>query len=103
MATIATLFGMTPPTVPRARVLEIGCGLGANLIPMADGLPEGTFLGIDLSERQVAEGRATIEAVGLTNVELRPMDIRDAGAELGTFDYIIAHGVFSWVSADLQR
>ena len=103
LATIATLFGMTPPDVSRARVLEVGCGAGANLIPMAAGLPGGSFLGIDSSPRQVAEGRATIEAVGLANVELRPMDIRDAGAGLGTFDYIVCHGVYSWVPAEVQR
>jgi SAM-dependent methyltransferase/methyltransferase-like protein len=103
LATIATLFGMKPPEVSHARVLEIGCGLGANIIPMAAALPEGSFLGIDSSERQVAEGRATIEAAGLKNVELGLMDIMDAGPELGTFDYIVCHGVFSWVAPAVQQ
>jgi SAM-dependent methyltransferase len=103
LATIATLFGMKPPDVPRARVLEIGCGLGENIIPMAAELPEARLLGIDQSERQVAEGRATIEAAGLKNVELRRMNVLDAGPEFGTFDYIICHGVFSWVPAEVQQ
>jgi cyclopropane fatty-acyl-phospholipid synthase-like methyltransferase len=103
LATIATLFGMKPPEVARARVLEIGCGLGANLIPMAAGLPEGSFLGIDVSERQVAEGRATIEAAGLTNVALTRMNLMDAGPDLGTFDYIVCHGVYSWVGPEVQQ
>jgi methyltransferase-like protein/SAM-dependent methyltransferase len=103
LATIAALFGMTPPEVPRARVLEIGCGLGENIIPMAAGLPEGSFLGIDASERQVAEGRATIAAAGLTNVELRPMNLMDAGPDLGMFDYIVCHGVYSWVAPEVQQ
>jgi len=90
LATIATLFGMKPPSVPHARVLEIGCASGENLVPMAAELPEGRFLGIDSSERQVAEGRATIEAAGLGNVALRRMDLLDAGPELGTFDYIVS-------------
>jgi SAM-dependent methyltransferase/methyltransferase-like protein len=103
LATIATLFGMKPPEVRGVRVLEVGCGRGENLIPMAAGLPEGRFLGIDLSERQVGEGRATIVAVGLENIELRRMNVLDAGPELGTFDYIICHGVYSWVAPDVQQ
>jgi methyltransferase-like protein/predicted O-methyltransferase YrrM len=103
LAVIATLFGMTPPDVARARVLEIGCALGENLIPMAASLPEGSFLGIDLSERQVAEGRATIAAAGLTNVALTQMNLMDAGPDLGTFDYIVCHGIYSWVAPDVQQ
>ncbi len=103
LATVATLFGMNPPKVARARVLEIGCASGANLIPMAAELPEGSFLGIDLSERQVADGLATIEAAGLKNVELRRLDILDAGSDLGRFDYIICHGVFSWVPPEVRQ
>jgi SAM-dependent methyltransferase len=103
LATIATLFGMTPPDVARARVLEIGCGLGENIIPMAAGLPEGSFLGIDASERQVAEGRATIAAAGLKNVALTQMNLMDAGPDLGTFDYIVCHGVYSWVAPEVQQ
>jgi methyltransferase-like protein len=61
------------------------------------------LLGIDVSERQVAEGRATIDAVGLKNVALRRMSIMDAGSELGTFDYIICHGVLSWVAPDVRH
>src|SRR5262245_17606415 len=50
LGTMATLFGMKPPPVERCRVLELGCANGANMIPMAFGLPESTFVGIDLSE-----------------------------------------------------
>jgi methyltransferase-like protein len=70
---------------------------------MAAQLPEGRFLGIDSSERQVAQGRATIEAAGLGNVELRRLDLLDASPDLGTFDYVICHGVFSWVTPEVQR
>jgi methyltransferase-like protein/SAM-dependent methyltransferase len=103
LATIATLFGMKPPAVPRARVLEIGCASGGNLIPMGVELPEASLLGIELSQRQVAEGRATIESVGLKNVSLMQMSIMDAGVDLGTFDYIVCHGVLSWVAPEVQQ
>src|SRR5439155_909713 len=49
LATVATLFGLKPPPVEKCRVLELGCADGTNLIPMAIGLPEGTFVGVDLS------------------------------------------------------
>jgi SAM-dependent methyltransferase/methyltransferase-like protein len=103
LASIATLFGMKPPSVPHARVLEIGCARGENLVPMAAALPGGRFLGIDSSQRQVAEARATSEAAGLENIELRQMDLLQAGPDLGTFDYIVCHGVFSWVAPEVRQ
>lgn len=102
LATQATLFGLTPPPVETCRVLELGCGDGANLIPMAFGLPEGRFTGIDLAEKPIANGRAMIAALGLKNIALEKMNILSASRELGEFDYIVAHGVYSWVPPDVQ-
>ena len=56
LAVVATLFGLSPPPVETCRVLELGSAAGGNLIPMAEGLPKATFVGIDLSARQVADG-----------------------------------------------
>jgi methyltransferase-like protein/SAM-dependent methyltransferase len=103
LATVAWLFGMEPAPVDGCRVLELGCASGGNLIPMAEQLPDSEFLGIDRSGRQIAEGRDMIQALGLTNIELRQLDILDIGAGLGTFDYIIAHGLFSWVAPKVQE
>jgi methyltransferase-like protein/cyclopropane fatty-acyl-phospholipid synthase-like methyltransferase len=100
---MAKLFGMTPAPLAHCRVLELGSASGGNLIPMALHLPEATFLGLDLSARQVADGQATIAKAGLSNVELRQMDIMNVDRSLGTFDYIIAHGVFSWVPTPVQE
>jgi len=102
LAAIGKLFGMQPVPPDRARVLEIACAGGGNLIPMAAELPNATFLGIDLSARQIAEGHANLAGLHLPNVELRQMDIAKVDASLGKFDYIIAHGVYSWVSRELQ-
>jgi len=93
---------MIPPDIRKCRVLELACADGSNLIPMACALPESVFLGIDLSQRQVKAGQQTIAALGLTNIELRPLDIREVDESFGTFDYIIAHGIYSWVPADVQ-
>jgi methyltransferase-like protein/2-polyprenyl-3-methyl-5-hydroxy-6-metoxy-1,4-benzoquinol methylase len=103
LAAIATMLGLDPPAVDRCRVLELGCASGGNLIPMAEGLPNASFLGIDLSEKQVVQGQEQITSLRLTNLELRHMDIATASADLGTFDYVICHGVFSWVARPVQE
>lgn len=102
LATLAVLFGLDPPEVPGSRVLELGCAAGGNLIPLAVAFPEGRFVGVDLSERQVGEGRERIAALGLRNVELHHLDLRALDASFGAFDYIVCHGVWSWVAADAR-
>jgi methyltransferase-like protein/SAM-dependent methyltransferase len=102
LATLATLLGMRPPPVEHCRVLEIGCASGGNLIPIALGLPESEFVGIDLSAHEIAEGQSVLKAVGLKNVTLKHMNVLEVTPDFGQFDYIIAHGVYSWVPPDVQ-
>jgi methyltransferase-like protein len=97
LATLAMLFGMTPPPVERCRVLELACANAGNLLVMAEGLPQSEFVGVDLSARHIADGQAARVLLGLKNVTLHQRSILDVGPELGQFDYIIAHGVYSWV------
>ena len=95
---MAALHGLPSPDPATARVLEIGCGAGGNLIAMAVATPGIRALGIDLAAAPIAEGRAAIEAVGIDNVELRQGDVCDLrDGQLGEFDYVIAHGVYAWV------
>lgn len=101
LATVASLFGFDAPDVARARVLEIGCGSGGNLIPMAASYPESTFVGIDLSAVQIAHGASEIEALGLRNIRLQAVDVMAFDGQ-EVFDYIIAHGIYSWVPAPVQ-
>lgn len=98
LATVATLVGMTPAPVEGCRVLELGCGAGGNLIPMALSMPGSEFLGIDLSSRQITDGQETIAALELRNIELKHLSILDVDERIGQFDYLICHGVYSWVS-----
>lgn len=102
LATLARLFDLDPPPPETCRVLELGAASGGNLIPLAEALPRARFLGLDLSARQVAEGQAAIRALGLTNVELRHADLAQFAAGEGPFDYIICHGVYSWVPRPVQ-
>ena len=103
LATIATLFGMKPPAVETCRVLELGCTDGGNLIPMAVAFPQAEFVGLDLSKRQIETGQSTLDAIGLTNIQLHHEDILAVEDQYGKFDYIIAHGVFSWVPEVVQE
>src|SRR5262249_54229313 len=89
--------------ISSCRVLEIGCASGGNIIPMAEQLPGSRFVGIDLSPVQVAAGQRTIERTRLTNVELRNTSVLDVDECLGTFDYVVSHGVYSWVPPAVQN
>lgn len=102
LAAIAILFGMNPPAVRSCRVLEIGCGDGSNIIPMAISLPHAEFLGIDLAAKPISRARAVIRRSLIRNVTVQVMDLLDVTSDFGKFDYIIAHGFYSWVPAPLQ-
>ena len=93
----AALVGISAPNPKTARVLELGATYGGNIISQALFNPDATFVGIELSQEQVEKGNEVISNAGLTNVSLIQSDIASIGSEIGTFDYIIAHGVYSWV------
>ena len=97
LSTMAALFGRSAPEISRCRVLELGCGRGVNLMSMATTLPEARFLGVDASARQIEDGRRRVEAAGLGNVDLRRADLLELRPEVGEFDYVVCHGVYSWV------
>lgn len=104
LAAVAHLFGLETPEVSTARVLEIGCATGGNVMPFAAAHPRARVVGLDLSEVQVDLGRTTARALGLDNLQFVAGDIaRIDPAALGEFDFIIAHGVYSWVPPDVQE
>ncbi len=103
LATVARLMGLQPAAVEGSRVLELGCAGGGNLVPMAAALPQARFVGVDLSPVQVAQGQRVIDALGLTNIELHAASITEVDAAFGEFDYIVSHGVYSWVPDAVQQ
>lgn len=104
LAVIGHWFGMTPAPPTCARVLELGCANGGNLVPMAWYLPGSTFLGVDRAAKPLATGRILAEQLGLSNLKFCQDDILNLAPEtLGEFDYILVHGVWSWVSAPVQE
>ncbi len=102
LAALAKLFGMAPAAVTECRVLEVGCGNGNNLIPMAYGLPASRFMGVDAAGKPLAHALRMSSALGLENIIWRADDLSNIGPEYGTFDYIIAHGLYSWITAEAR-
>ena len=99
---VASLYNLATPPLEQARVLELGCAAGGNLLPFALAYPQAQVVGIDLSPQQIEAGRQAAEAVGARNLDLRAMSLTDITAEFGVFDYIICHGVFSWVPPEVR-
>lgn len=64
--------------------------------------PESRFIGIDQSAGCIASARATAGTLGLTNVEFHERSITSRPGDLGEFDYVVAHGIYSWVTAPVR-
>ncbi len=102
IAAIATMFGLEAPEADHARVLEVGCNDGANLLPLAATLPQSSFLGCDLAATAIQRAREATATLRLGNVEWFAGDFRELPPAQEPFDYIIAHGVYSWVPAPVR-
>lgn len=101
---IAHVFGHSAPSVGTARVLELGAAGGGNLIPAAIRNPAMRAVGVDLSDVQVEMARARAHELGLQNIEFVQADLAELeGEALGEFDYIICHGLYSWVPPQVQE
>ncbi len=103
LAAMAILHGHSPAPVESCRVLDIGCGEGANIIPMAYAIPGAQFTGFDLAKLPIERGEQRIRELGLGNIRLFQGDILSVGPELGQFDYIVAHGIYSWVPEPVRN
>lgn len=103
LKTLGTLFGMKPVALEKAKVLELGCAGGGNLIPVAAQYPNAKFVGVDLSQQQITTAQNAVNEMGLKNIEFKCMNLADIDKKFGEFDYVIAHGVVSWVNEDTQE
>jgi len=101
--TIGTLFHMDPPPFESARVLELGCASGGNILPLAMQFPDASFVGIDLSGKQIDLAKGHVKALGLKNIKFEKKDITALGKKFGEFDYIICHGILSWVPQPVRE
>ena len=97
LAAMAHLMGLETAPLGCCRVLELGCGDGGNLIPIAHDYPGSEFLGVDLAERPLAVARELSGQLGLRNIDFQQGDLTKWTAPGHEFDYILVHGVYSWV------
>ncbi|MCB1925149.1 MAG: class I SAM-dependent methyltransferase [Gammaproteobacteria bacterium] len=103
LAVLAALHGIDSPDPQHCRVLELGAASGGNLIPMAWFSPHARFVGLDLSQVQVDTAQALIRELGLANISIERADVADADSGNEGFDYVIAHGLYSWVPEHVRR
>ena len=104
---IGRLFQLQPALPENCKVLELGCAGGGNLIPLAYHWPNSEFVGVELSQQQADQANRIIEELKLNNIKILHQDLmtlrtsEDQG--IGQFDYVIAHGVYSWVPPEVQQ
>lgn len=99
----ARLLGLSPAPASTARILEIGSSYGGNVISQALFYPQATFTGIEIAPTQVSVGKTYIDQLGITNLDLLEGDVNESHDHLGTYDYIIAHGFYSWVDEETKN
>src|ERR1700722_18832368 len=97
LCAVSQMFGLSSAKTERCRYLEIGCGDGTHLIASAVGLPNATFVGIDLSNAAIERGNRVIAELGLKNLTLAAADLTSWDPPAEGFDYVMAHGLYSWV------
>lgn len=97
LAAIARLHGVPAASPTRCRFLEVGCGDGSNLFPLALAYPDSTFVGIDLSAAAIGRGRELLNRLGLPNLTLEAADLTKWEPGPDRFDFVVAHGFYSWV------
>jgi trans-aconitate methyltransferase len=103
MSGMAKLFGLPAPAIAIARVLELGCSFGGNLLPLAMRYPDAAFTGVDLSQVHINYANQIAIELGIKNVTFRQANILDLAKESDQYDYIITHGVYSWIPPEVQN
>lgn len=103
LAAVARLQGVPAADPATCRYLDLGCGDGGNLLAVAAALAEASCLGLDASANAVARGTRLAQSTGLSRTELRHADLLALPDDLGEFDYVVAHGVLSWVDEPVRE
>jgi SAM-dependent methyltransferase len=104
MRYVAALNKVVPPKTDKAfRYLELGCGLGRSLTTLAAANPKGEFVGVDLNPQHTALVEKDIKAAKLTNAKVLTSDFASLPKDLGQFEFITMHGVYSWVSPKVRE
>jgi methyltransferase-like protein/ubiquinone/menaquinone biosynthesis C-methylase UbiE len=101
LATIGQIFAMQAEK-PR-RVLELACSDGSNILGIAQSLPQTECWAIDKSQSKIANARKLAKQAKLHNIHFKVMDILEIDSNIGQFDYIIVHGIYSWATTEVKQ
>jgi SAM-dependent methyltransferase len=102
LSVVARFAGWVAPPLTTSRILELGCGRGGNLLPMAVSLPDATLVGVDRAAVQIDEAARIAGAIGQANVRFQQASV-EAFDPQGPFDFVICHGLCSWVPPSTRR
>lgn len=100
-AAVARAAGLGVAEPSSARILEIGCGTGHHILSLASRWPGARCEGLDVSAKAISRARNLARQAGFANVRFREVRLSEFEPE-GPFDFIIAHGFFSWVPDEVK-
>ncbi len=108
LATAALLLGHRPPDLTRPfRYVDLGCAHGFSAITVAATCPHAEVWGFDFNPAHVESARHLADRAGLTNIHFEEASFADIAARpagaLPEFDFIVSHGVLSWISPENQQ
>jgi len=85
-----------------SRVLEAGCGVGAQTVTLAKNSPHARITSVDISEASVAEANRKVEAAGFTNVVFQQADIFHLPFKPGSFEHVFVCFVLEHLSRPVE-
>jgi SAM-dependent methyltransferase len=85
-----------------STVLEAGCGVGAQTVPLAQRSPDARFTSVDISQESIAEAMRRADRLGLANVEFRRADIFDLPFDAESFDHVFVCFVLEHLSRPVE-
>ncbi len=101
---VALVAGIEPPARQNGFAwCDLGCGQGVTAAILAATHPSGVFHGIDAMPVHIDHARRLAAAAAIPNLHLHSVDFAAAiNLELRQFDYIVAHGVYTWIGPEVQ-
>ena len=105
LITITTLQGVVSPDLAKPyRYLELGCAMGIHLHLTAAANPKGHFVGVDFNAQHLLVAKEGLETTGINNLEFIQASFTElVEKEIEPFDFIVTHGVWSWIAEEHQE
>jgi len=101
-STLVDLLHSDTSYPPGSRVLEAGCGVGAQTVTLARNSPEALITSIDISEPSLAEARERASGAGLKNVRFERADILQLPYKPASYDHVFVCFVLEHLSQPLE-